>query len=62
MNPSAIFISVVISLLMAFGTVVAHAETASPSQILNFDRDQPGTLPGEFSIGTLFDGRQAGNW
>ena len=62
MNPSAIFISVVISLLTAFGTVVARAEAASPSQILNFDRDQPGTLPDEFTIGTLFDGRPAGNW
>ncbi len=62
MNPSATFISVVISLLMAFGAVVAQGETASPAQIWNFDREQPGTLPGEFSIGTLFDGRPAGNW
>ena len=62
MNPSATFISVVISLLMAFGAVVAQGETASPAQIWNFDREQPGTLPGEFSIGTLFDGRPAGDW
>ena len=62
MNPSATFITVVISLLMAFGAVVAQGETASPAQIWNFDREQPATLPGEFSIGTLFDGRPAGNW
>ena len=24
--------------------------------------NSPGTLPGQFSIGTLFDGRQAGDW
>ncbi len=62
MNLSATFISVVVSFLMAFGTVVAHGETASPAQTWNFDREQPGTLPGEFSIGTLFDGRPAGDW
>ena len=62
MNPSATFISVVISLLMAFGAVVAQGETVSPAQIWNFDHEQPGTLPGEFTIGTLFDGRPAGNW
>jgi hypothetical protein len=39
-----------------------QAETTSPAQLWNFDREQPGTLPSEFSIGTLFDGRPAGNW
>lgn len=47
---------------MAFDTVVAQEETLSPTQTWNFDREQPGTLPGEFSIGTLFDGRPAGDW
>jgi hypothetical protein len=28
----------------------------------NFDADLPGTLPKDFSIGTLFDGRPAGDW
>ena len=62
MNPSAIFITVVTSLLMAFGAVAAEVETAVSVQIWNFDREQPGTLPGDFSIGTLFDGRLAGDW
>ena len=62
MNPSAIFINAVISLLMTFGAAVAQAETASPAPAWNFDREQPGTLPSEFSIGTLFDGRPAGDW
>ena len=55
-------ISVIIAAPLGFGTMSAQAETASPAQIWNFDRNQPGTLPGEFSIGTLFDGRPAGDW
>ena len=47
---------------MVFGAVAAQETTASPAQIWNFDREQPGILPGEFSIGTLFDGRPAGDW
>ena len=62
MKPSAIFISVATSLLIAFGVVAAEEGTAVPVQIWNFDREQPGTLPGDFSIGTLFDGRPAGDW
>jgi hypothetical protein len=62
LNPSATYTSVVLSLLMAFGAVVSQGEIASPAQIWNFDREQPGTLPSEFSIGTLFDGRPAGDW
>lgn len=62
MNPSATFIAVVSSVLMAFGAVNAQVEKAAPVRIWNFDRNQPGTLPTDFSIGTLFDGRPAGNW
>ena len=63
MNPSAlIVVSFIASLQLAIGTVVAQAETASPALVWNFDREQPGTLPSEFSIGTMFDGRPAGNW
>jgi hypothetical protein len=63
MNPSAlIVVSFIASLQLALGVVVAQAETASPAPAWNFDREQPGTLPSEFSIGTLFDGRPAGDW
>lgn len=62
MARSALFISVVTSLLTATGAVNAPGEIAAPTQVWNFDREQPGTLPSEFSIGTLFDGRPAGNW
>ena len=63
MNPSVlIVVSFIASLQLALGTVVVQAETASPAHVWNFDREQPGTLPSEFSIGTLFDGRPAGDW
>jgi len=63
MNPSVlIVVSFIASHQLALGTVVAQAETASPALVWNFDREQPGTLPSEFSIGTLFDGRPAGDW
>lgn len=41
--------------------VLAAGTTKSPS-FWNFDTDPAGTLPKEFSIGTLFDGRPAGEW
>jgi hypothetical protein len=63
MNPSVlIVVSFIASLQLALGAVVAQAETASSTLAWDFDREQPGTLPSEFSIGTLFDGRPAGDW
>jgi hypothetical protein len=60
--PTIIVVSFIASLQLALGTVVVQAETASSEQLWDFDREQPGTLPSEFSIGTLFDGRPAGDW
>ena len=63
MNPSVlIVVSFIASLQLVYGAVVAQAETASSALEWNFDREQPGTIPSEFSIGTLFDGRPAGDW
>ena len=63
MNPLAlIVVSFIASLPLAVGAVAAQSDTASPALVWNFDREQPGTLPSEFSIGTLFDGRPAGDW
>jgi hypothetical protein len=63
MNPSAlIVVSFIAALQLALGAVVTRAETAVPALVWNFDREQPGSLPSEFSIGTLFDGRPAGEW
>jgi hypothetical protein len=63
MNPAAlIFVSIIASLQLALGAVVTRAETTAPAPAWNFDREEPGTLPREFSIGTMFDGRPAGDW
>jgi len=35
---------------------------AADVQLRNFDSDQPGKVPPGFQIGTLFDGRPAGDW
>ena len=50
MNPSVlIVVSFIASLQLALGAVLAQAETACPALVWNFDREQPGTLPSEFS-------------
>ena len=55
-------IGVIIAAPLGFEPMSTQAETASPAPGWNFDHEQSGTLPGEFSIGTMFDGRPAGNW
>jgi hypothetical protein len=55
-------IAVIIAAPVGFGPMSSQAETASPATEWNFDDEQPGTIPAKFSIGTMFDGRPAGNW
>ena len=63
MNPSTLIVGIFIALLqLSFGVVIAQAESTPPALVWNFDREQPGVLPSQFSIGTLFDGRPAGDW
>jgi hypothetical protein len=63
MSPAVlIVVSFMASLQLALGAVVAQAEATSPTLVWDFDREQQGTLPSDFSIGTLFDGRPAGDW
>jgi hypothetical protein len=63
LNTSALIVTCFIAALqLSLGAAVAQAETASPELVWNFDHEQTGTLPEEFSIGTMFDGRPAGNW
>jgi len=57
-----VLFSVMVAIPLGFGTMASQAEIAYSEQLWNFDREQPGTLPSEFSIGSLFDGRPAGNW
>jgi hypothetical protein len=43
--------------------MLGHASAAkSEVQVWNFDQDQPSRVPPGFQIGTLFDGRPAGDW
>ena len=42
---------------------LSGASSGAPSSLSwNFDVNAPGTLPPEFEVGTLFDGRSAGEW
>jgi hypothetical protein len=59
MTPSFIGLWCGAALALLIGTTPA---IAADVQLWNFDRDQPGTLSSSFHIGTLFDGRPAGDW
>jgi len=51
-------------LLLAVATAipVVGFSLESATRVWTFDDDPPETLPIEFQVGTLFDGRPAGNW
>lgn len=57
-------------LLIAFALIgstasiaaVARSTPDNQAQIWTFEDDIPGTLPPDFVVGTLFDGRSAGEW
>ncbi|MBI4400003.1 MAG: hypothetical protein HY581_00040 [Nitrospirae bacterium] len=44
------------------GATLSVAETADSIRLWNFDADPPGVLPKDLAVGTLFDGRPAGEW
>lgn len=51
--------------LTGWGTLSLVTPEAAPdeqSRLWTFDTDAPGTLPGGFVVGMLFDGRPAGEW
>src|SRR5437867_6271962 len=50
----------VILTALAVASVSAAAEDSI--RTWNFDADLPGTLPNDFAVGTLVDGRPAGEW
>ena len=54
--------SVIVSATLGFGIIPTQAETGSPTSAWSFAREQPGKLPDKLSIGTLYDGRPAGDW
>jgi len=57
------FVQRVLLVLIMTGAVPTVASSLeSPTRVWTFDDDQPGALPAEFQVGTLFDGRPAGEW
>src|SRR5213594_2305109 len=48
--------------VLALFVLSAGVEATAVEKVWNFDGDAPDALPTEFVIGTLFDGRPAGNW
>src|SRR5947199_4641891 len=48
--------------MLALLVLAAGVEAAAVEKVWTFDGDAPDALPKEFVIGTLFDGRPAGNW
>lgn len=46
----------------ALNPLTSQAALEKQSRIWTFDTDAPGTLPRDFVVGTLFDGRAAGDW
>ena len=65
-TPACFVRAMVLALLgiAAFGFNVSVQAEPEPSQAQqwNFDGLSPGSLPGSFVVGTLFDGRPAGEW
>ncbi len=49
-------------ILTALAVVGVSASAEEPIRTWNFDADLAGTLPEGFVVGTLFDGRPAGEW
>ena len=47
---------------MAIAVPAIADSLESPVHVWAFDKDQPGAIPPDFQVGTLFDGRPAGEW
>lgn len=57
-----IFVAVALMGWAASNPFVLQSALDKQSRLWTFDTDAPGTLPDDFVLGTLFDGRAAGNW
>jgi hypothetical protein len=47
---------------MSLSPLLSHAAQDEQHQLWTFDMDAPGMLPENFVVGSLFDGRPAGEW
>ena len=59
-KPVHLYIPLLIAVVIA--TPVVSASLDSVTRVWTFDDDPLGSLPPEFQVGTLFDGRTAGEW
>lgn len=53
---------ILLLMIMAMAVSPAAYSLESSTRVWTFDDDQPEALPAEFQVGTLFDGRPAGDW
>lgn len=55
---------ILLLIIMAMAAPVVGSSLESTTRVWTFDNDPPETLPSEFQVGvgTLFDGRPAGEW
>lgn len=53
---------ILLLMIMAMAVPAVAYSLESSTRVWTFDDDQPETLPPEFQVGTLFDGRLAGDW
>ena len=49
-------------IMWAASSSLVSPAVANEPRLWTFDTDPPGTLPSDFVVGTLFDGRPAGDW
>ncbi len=53
----------VLLFFVLFGAAASQTGSTEPTlRSWSFDRDSPQALPKDFTVGTLFDGRVAGEW
>ncbi|MBH0191719.1 MAG: hypothetical protein HP492_08170 [Nitrospira sp.] len=53
---------ILLLIITAIAVPVNGHAVESTTHVWTFDHDPPKTLPAEFQVGTLFDGRPAGEW
>jgi len=53
---------ILLLMIMAMAVSAVASSLESPTRVWTFDEDQSEALPAEFQVGTLFDGRPAGEW
>jgi hypothetical protein len=59
---SRALLGVALVILPGFDALSFEVERASALEVWSFDQEPTGAIPSRFLIGTLFDGRPAGDW